>query len=361
FVAVLSMASRFPSRKAASHDRDDVFLKSLSMHRHQMPQDGTCLFRVVAEQMYDSQSLHFEVRMECVRFMTRKRRIFEKQINQDFDAYTRHMAQSRTRGTMVELRAMCLLYRRNMQLYQYKKPTMHITYNKSFTGHFTVYYTSNHHFDNVMTAEHYETAAAAQSICYKLILKQLLKLPDVELAVQRMLFPDTFKRAPLERVGRQLVLSNGYSFQLDLPKDTICMLAEQKLCTFHHGSSKISCMRRLLDEGFAPFPYKVAKSLHSHFYRNVDLDLYHEMLQSYERTGYLCYDYGNNLQVGDKCVVSMAIGDFDCYIQRIHLPTRSCIVYIVYYCQMVEVSLCTVRASPLYEFQQWPVPAVRMQ
>lgn len=48
------------------------------MYRKHTARDASCLFRVIAEQMYDTQMLHYEVRLECVRFMTRKRRIFEQ-------------------------------------------------------------------------------------------------------------------------------------------------------------------------------------------------------------------------------------------------------------------------------------------
>lgn len=59
-------------------DPFDQFLESRSMYRKHTARDASCLFRVIAEQMYDTQMLHYEVRLECVRFMTRKRRIFEQ-------------------------------------------------------------------------------------------------------------------------------------------------------------------------------------------------------------------------------------------------------------------------------------------
>ncbi|XP_060667141.1 protein ovarian tumor locus [Drosophila nasuta] len=247
------------------------------------------------------------------------------------------MSWPHTRGGMIEMRAMCLLYRRNLRIHEFNKPSMVITYSKQFRQLFTIYYTSQHHFDIVYTNAYYKTAAAAQAISYKLIFKQLLRMPDVELAVQHMLFPGTYKKSSVIHFGDKLVFRNGHSIQLDKPQQTNCMLNNELKCSFHNGHSSVSCMRKLLHDHCVPFSFQVAKSLHPQFYRNVELDVYR----------------GTNLHVGDKCVVSIAKRFFDCYIQSIDLDARSCFVYVVHWCQMVKVSLSKVRRSPLDEFRQW--------
>lgn len=59
-------------------DPYDQYLESRGLYRKHTARDASSLFRVIAEQLYDTQSLHYEIRLECVRFMTQKRRIFEK-------------------------------------------------------------------------------------------------------------------------------------------------------------------------------------------------------------------------------------------------------------------------------------------
>jgi len=59
-------------------DPYDQYLESRGLYRKHTARDASSLFRVIAEQMYDTQMLHYEIRLECVRFMTLKRRIFEK-------------------------------------------------------------------------------------------------------------------------------------------------------------------------------------------------------------------------------------------------------------------------------------------
>ncbi|XP_034099851.2 protein ovarian tumor locus [Drosophila albomicans] len=245
------------------------------------------------------------------------------------------MSWPHTRGGMIEMRAMCLLYRRNLRIHEFNKPSVVITYSKKFGQLFTIYYTSQHHFEIVYTNSYYKTAAAAQAICYKLIFKQLLRMPDVELAVQHMLFPSTYKKSSVIHFGDKLVFRNGHSIPLDKPQQTNCMLINELQCNFHNGHSSVSCMRKLLHEHCVPFSFQVAKSLHPQFYRNVELDVYRN----------------TNLHVGDKCVVSITKRCFDCYIQSIDLDTRSCCVYVVHWCQMVKVSLSKVRRSPLDEFR----------
>lgn len=72
------LARPITSGSRQAPDPFDQFLESRNMYRKHTARDASCLFRVIAEQMYDTQMLHYEVRLECVRFMTRKRRIFEQ-------------------------------------------------------------------------------------------------------------------------------------------------------------------------------------------------------------------------------------------------------------------------------------------
>ncbi|KAH8327443.1 deubiquitinase otu isoform X1 [Drosophila kikkawai] len=321
-------------------DPYDQYLESRCLYRKHTARDASSLFRAIAEQMYDTQMLHYEVRLECVRFMTQKRRIFEKDIHGDFDSYMIDMSKPKTYGTMTELRAMCCLYRRNVILFEPYNMGSSVIFNRRYSDNFRVFYNNENHFDSVYKVEYIEKAAICQSIAFKLLYKMLFKLPDVNFAVESMLHPHTFEwdacDEEFDNKGYMIHLqaSDGRKFKLDLPEHTNCILENYKLCNFHRiagnqsnsngrrpggarrdsksqldhdssgnngsGSSDImhmcpnrlvSCVRQLLDDGITPFPYKVAKSLDPFMYRNIEFDCWNDIRKEAKRYNAYANDY----------------------------------------------------------------------
>nr|AAA28740.1 ovarian tumor protein isoform [Drosophila melanogaster] len=304
-------------------DPYDQYLESRGLYRKHTARDASSLFRVIAEQMYDTQMLHYEIRLECVRFMTLKRRIFEKEIPGDFDSYMQDMSKPKTYGTMTELRAMSCLYRRNVILYEPYNMGTSVVFNRRYAENFRVFFNNENHFDSVYDVEYIERAAICQSIAFKLLYQKLFKLPDVSFAVEIMLHPHTFNwdrfNVEFDDKGYMVRIhcTDGRVFKLDLPGDTNCILENYKLCNFHstNGNQSInarkggrleiknqeerkasgssghepndllpmcpnrleSCVRQLLDDGISPFPYKVAKSMDPYMYRNIEFDCWNDM------------------------------------------------------------------------------------
>ncbi|KAL7745597.1 hypothetical protein ACLKA6_009819 [Drosophila palustris] len=397
-------------------DPFDQYLESRSMYRKHTARDASCLFRVIAEQMYDTQMLHYEVRLECVRFMTRKRRIFEKHVRGDFDAYMLDMAKPKTYGTVLELRALCYMYRRNVILFEPYNLGTSVTYDKRFKDDFWVFNANEYHFDSIYTVDYIEMAAVCQSISFKLLYKMLFKLPDVSYAVETMLHPQTFNwnnyEMEIDEKGyiTRLICCDGRTFQLDLPDDTKCILENYKLCQFHNnpkppkhnmalqsadmGSVALSamsdatnrrfdlaeidsllpgvstemlymcphrlnsCVRQLLDEGITPFPYKVAKSLDPHMYRNIEFDSWNDMRKEAKRYNIYANDY--NFKVGAKCYVELLIDTdprmYTCHIQEIGADKSHCVVYVEKFAKNCVVPFESLHPVPPDEFRPWAVP-----
>lgn len=148
----------------------------------------------------------------------------------------------------------------------------------------------------------------------------MFKLPDVTFAVEQMLHGPNFDSMEYrtetneEGYSTRICLSDGRSFELDLPHNTNCILENYKLCHFHYinfpryaddlqrelkiancedheknsmliqrtaesflPNKYVSCVRQLLQEGITPFPYKVAKALDPNMYRNIEFDSWNEM------------------------------------------------------------------------------------
>ncbi|XP_017147613.1 protein ovarian tumor locus isoform X2 [Drosophila miranda] len=326
-------------------DPFDQYLESRGMYRKHTARDASSLFRVIAEQMYDTQHLHYELRQECVRYMTSKRRIFEQYINGNFDKYCRELAKPKTYGSMLELRAMCLIYRRNVILYEPFNMGAGVIFNRHFVNYFRVFYTKENHFDSVFELEDMKLAAVCQSITFKMLYQSLFKLPDVDFAVESMLHPHTFQwdcfKAELDPRGYMIRLrcSDGRLFKLDVPELTKCILENYKLCKFHSSSISsieelssggggaelgrdstendipqmcpnryVSCVRQLLDDGITPFPYKVAKSLDPNMYRNVEFDVWNEIRKESKRFNVYHNDY--NFKVPYDTIHPVAPDDF---------------------------------------------------
>ncbi|ALC49321.1 otu [Drosophila busckii] len=389
-----------------SPDPNDTYLESHGMYRKHTARDASCLFRVIAEQMYDTQMLHYEVRLECVRFMTRKRRIFEKYVRGDFDNYMTEMSKPKTYGTMVELRALCFMYRRNVVLFEPLNLGTVITYNERFLDNFRVF-TNEYHFDSVYTLHYIETAAVCQSISFNLLYKMLFNLPDVNYAVERMLHPQTFDWGSYEEEvdARGHVIrincSDGRSFQLDLPEHTKCILESYQMCHFHsiarqqqkikrednsnnNSSSNnnnnlfmpreacelpymcanpmISCVRQLLNDAVTPFPYKVAKSLDPYMYRNIEFDSWNDVRKEAKRYNSYANDY--NFKVGAKCRVELLYDNhrqlYTCHIQKICTGKSFCLVFVEDFGKKFLVPYDTLHPLPPDEFRPWAVP-IRFQ
>lgn len=135
------------------------------------------------------------------------------------------------------------------------------------------------------------------------------------------------------------VNQDGRQFVFDGKKETKCILEDYRMCHFHNESfaeylgavqtvpeatnnkdtttsvvkfnrrredsflkvADVSCVRQLLNDGITPFPYKVAKALDPHIYRNIEFDVWSEM-RKLSRSRYM---YRRFISVGDKCFVRL--------------------------------------------------------
>ncbi|EDX02243.1 protein ovarian tumor locus isoform X1 [Drosophila yakuba] len=383
-------------------DPYDQYLESRGLYRKHTARDASSLFRVIAEQMYDTQMLHYEIRLECVRFMTLKRRIFEKDIPGDFDSYMQDMSKPKTYGTMTELRAMSCLYRRNVILYEPYNMGTSVIFNRRYPENFRVFFNNENHFDSVYKVKYIETAAICQSIAFKLLYQKLFKLPDVSFAVEIMLHPHSFNWDRFDMVFDdkgymvRIQCSDGRVFTLDLPGNTNCILENYRLCNFHStngnqsnanrkgGRREIknqedrkpsgstnhepndqlpmcpnrmeSCVRQLLDDGITPFPYKVAKSMDPYMYRNIEFDCWNDMRKEAKRYNVYINDY--NFKVGAKCKVELQNETemHTCHIQSIYKDKTYCVVFVEAIGKKIVVPYESLHPLPPEEYRPWALP-----
>ncbi|KAL3290291.1 hypothetical protein HHI36_023636 [Cryptolaemus montrouzieri] len=103
--------------------RDDYFkrcMSSLGFEIKQMNEDGACLFRSIADQVYGDQDCHFQVRQDCMNYIVKNRDYFEPYVTEDFDKYIARKKQWNVHGNHLEIQAMSEMYNRTIEVYCYQ-------------------------------------------------------------------------------------------------------------------------------------------------------------------------------------------------------------------------------------------------
>lgn len=303
----------FASGSRQAPDPYDLYLDENGFYRKHTARDSSSLFRTLSEQVYGIQNYHERVRQEIVDYMTKNGRLFERAVNdlgEDYDEYLLDMSKLKTHGSRLELKAAALLYKAKVIVFEpYTRGRYLFKYKKNLTRVIRVFFTAPWHYDSVYAKTYIEKAAYCQAIVYEILYEQVFKLPDVKYAIERMLYDPTGKSMEIDEA--KVVTEDGREFIFDKAEGTNCVLGDFKLCHFHNEGGfsaeiekvkvkdekildksliepdalpknlrtdyflydqNISCVRQLLYQSIAPFPYKVAKALDTSIYRNIEFD-----------------------------------------------------------------------------------------
>ncbi|ESW04456.1 hypothetical protein PHAVU_011G096000 [Phaseolus vulgaris] len=84
-----------------------------------MLEDGNCLFRAVADQVYGDPELYDLVRQMCIDYMEQERDHFSQFITEGFTSYCKRKRRDKVYGNNVEIQAMCEMYNRPIHIYSY--------------------------------------------------------------------------------------------------------------------------------------------------------------------------------------------------------------------------------------------------
>ncbi|XP_075691116.1 OTU domain-containing protein 5 isoform X3 [Rhinoderma darwinii] len=85
----------------------------------QMKEDGACLFRAVADQVYGDQDMHEVVRKHCMDYLTKNADYFSNYVTEDFTTYINRKRKNNCHGNHIEMQAMAEMYNRPVEVYQY--------------------------------------------------------------------------------------------------------------------------------------------------------------------------------------------------------------------------------------------------
>ncbi|XWS73873.1 hypothetical protein CRYUN_Cryun02cG0166500 [Craigia yunnanensis] len=91
--------------------------KGLEVKR--MLEDGNCLFRAVANQVYGDSEAYDLIRQMCIDYMERERDHFSQFITEGFTSYCKRKRRDKVYGNNVEIQALSEMYNRPIHIYSY--------------------------------------------------------------------------------------------------------------------------------------------------------------------------------------------------------------------------------------------------
>ncbi|KAK3101139.1 hypothetical protein FSP39_001235 [Pinctada imbricata] len=84
-----------------------------------MGEDGACLFRAVADQVYGDQEMHGVIRKHCVDYMRKNSDYYSHYVTEDFTTYLNRKMTEHCHGNHVEIQAISEMFNRPVEVYQY--------------------------------------------------------------------------------------------------------------------------------------------------------------------------------------------------------------------------------------------------
>ena len=91
-----------------------------------MGEDGACLFRAVADQVYGDQDMHEVIRKQCMDYIAQNRDYFSQYITEDFNDYVMRKRLNHVHGNHIEIQAISEMYNRTVEVYCYRSDPMNI-------------------------------------------------------------------------------------------------------------------------------------------------------------------------------------------------------------------------------------------
>ncbi|XP_012220948.1 uncharacterized protein [Linepithema humile] len=285
----------------------DQWLAKEGYFRKPTPRDPNCLFRSVSEQIYHTQHYHLQVRKECTEFMKREKHLFTNSIMTSFDYYIEEMECFTEWGGPNEIRAMSLLYNRDIIIFIADKKICENVTNNYKEGVILLCHTESKQYEPVYPMAFVQSAAYCQSIVYEVLYKYMYNMPNVKTVADKMLH------------NRNATLRHDKFFQKG-NLDIRGQLVEDLYKKVKNGHGDTADEAQSEWKGTPPIPYKVAKALAPDYYRNIELDIWHELKREVKSAGWNRYN-SNELQVGGKCLIEISVND----LQRCERNKKFCV------------------------------------
>jgi len=87
-------------------------------------EDGSCLFRAVADQIYGDQEMHASVRKHCMDYLQQNSEYFSQYLTEDIHEYIARKRYLGVQGNHLEIQALSEMYNRPIHIYSYSAEPM---------------------------------------------------------------------------------------------------------------------------------------------------------------------------------------------------------------------------------------------
>lgn len=266
----------------------DEYLSKLDLYRKPVAKDGSCLFRVVSEQVYNTQAKHIKVRFECIDFMRRNKELFQAFVEGSYEHHLYLLKNPKEWGGQVEISALSLLYKYDFIVYQaINHPPQQVTCN-NFKRKIHLCYSNGNHYDAVYPLRFKASAAMVQSLLYDVVLDS------------------TFRE-----VERKEMTKDGYTEDIVPSKAAgwTEVKNKQKGKT-EETNERVSSTDRIINI----FPdaaknqklyWQLQRSFDSTLYRNIELEVWEDFRADITKSDYALAASMQQLKAGDICLATI--------------------------------------------------------
>lgn len=259
----------------------DESLKKLNLYRKPIAKDGSCLFRVVSEQVYHTQAKHLQVRSECINYIFKHRSIFESFIEGSFEHHLFLLKNPKEWGGEVEISALSHLYEHEFIVYQAPSFQPQPVTCNGFTKQIHLCYLNGNHYDAVYPLSYKSNAAFMQSVLYNLLLDKVI--PNID--QREMLNEESILVDDASATGWTEVKKQGKGRTHEENVDRI-------ISTFPDAGRDKKIY------------WQIKRSLDPNLYRNVELEVWEDNKSEIQK-----YDYNLAVSIqfkpGDLCLATI--------------------------------------------------------
>jgi OTU domain-containing protein 5 len=96
---------------------EEELKKKKGFYIKRMKEDGNCLFRSIADQIYGDEEMHNVIRAVCMDYMEKERDHFSQFITEEFNSYIARKRMDKCYGNNVEMQAFAEIYGRPIEVY----------------------------------------------------------------------------------------------------------------------------------------------------------------------------------------------------------------------------------------------------
>ncbi len=82
-------------------------------------EDGSCLFRAVADQVFGDQEMHMAVRTNCMDYILQNADYFRQYVTEDIESYCERKRFPGVHGNHLEIQALSEMYNRPIHIFSY--------------------------------------------------------------------------------------------------------------------------------------------------------------------------------------------------------------------------------------------------